>query len=88
MANFINFTLQEAQCVEEPTTVVGDIERWAELYLDTGQHLLDWNDRMDVMFARWMSGERTADGMLSSVPSVDIASAQDVINQAYEDYIA
>ena len=91
MANFRNFTLQEAQCVEEPTTVVGDIDRWAELYLETGKHLMDWNDRMGVMMQRWRSDERTADGMLSSVPSEDVApveSAQDLINRLYAQYNA
>ncbi len=33
----------------ERTTVVGDIERWAELYLDSGQHLIEWNERMGAM---------------------------------------
>lgn len=73
MENFKNFTLQEAQAVSEMTTVVGDIERWAQLYLETGKHLFDWHDRIGIMLARMYSDERTADGLLSSVPPADIA---------------
>jgi hypothetical protein len=73
MARFINYTLQDAQAAPESTTVVGDIELWAQQYLETGAHLADWRDRMEVMLHRWDSGERTADGMLSSVPPADVA---------------
>ncbi len=73
MSNFKNYTLREAECFEESTTVVGDIDRWAELYLETGQHLIDWQDRMAVMMRRWYNADMgiadgEADRMLSSVP--------------------
>ncbi len=72
MSNFKNFTYEEARYAEEDTTVVGDIDHWAELYLETGQHLIDWQDRMAVMMERWRDEERRADGLLSSVDRADI----------------
>jgi len=49
VANFKNYTFLQAVMQPERTTVVGDIERWAELYLDSGQHLIEWNERMGAM---------------------------------------
>ncbi len=37
----------------EKTTVVGDIERWAELYLDSGQHLVEWDQKIVAMRKRF-----------------------------------
>jgi len=53
VANFRNYTFLQAVMQPEKTTVVGDIERWAELYLDSGQHLVEWDQKIVAMRKRF-----------------------------------
>lgn len=54
MANFYNPCKADAMCHPDKTTVVGDIERWAELYLDTGQHATEWDCLMATQLANFV----------------------------------
>ncbi len=66
---FYNPCKADAQFHPERTTVVGDIEEWARLYLDTGQHLKEWDERMAAQRKYLEAMESVqASTMLSSAP--------------------
>jgi hypothetical protein len=67
VGNFINYSYKDVIGWPVLTTVIGDIERWAELYLDTGQHLGEWDEKMELMSRRYANGDECiADPLLSS----------------------
>ncbi len=67
---FYNPCKADAVYHPERTTVVGDIEEWARLYLDTGQHLKEWDERIAAQTKRLAEYETTqqASPLLSSDP--------------------